>query len=353
MKKTWKRFLALAMILSMMCVTLASCGGSNSKEETPKQQETDVSTESATEPLKLKFNCVGASTDSNFKMWEDYFAGLEEVTNGAVQVEVYASEALGPSAEVIEMASNGEAVMAHTDMNYMSNYIPDFAIPGAPYVFQEPQDIRNFWESDIFAEMAQQLEDEYGIKILFQCWYGNRSLIADREVHTRADISKLKVRCAATPMWNEVVRVLGGNAVNTAWSETYSALSQGVADGAEAPIPLLYSSKLYEPCPYVIMTEHVVANTGCYMSSKLFNSLPEETQKIIEEYSYEWCDKAITYVEEAEAECIEIMKAEGVTFVEVDKTEFIEAAADTPAQFPEWTEGRYEEIVEYMNSVRK
>ena len=243
--------------------------------------------------------------------------------------------------------------MAHTDMNYMSNYIPDFAIPGAPYVFQEPQDIRNFWESDIFKEMGKQLEDEYGIHILFQCWYGNRSLIANKEVHTREDISKLKIRCAATPMWNEVVRVLGGSAVNTAWSETYSALSQGVADGAEAPIPLLYSSKLYEACPYVIMTEHVVANTGCYMSSKLYYSLPEETRKAIEEYSYEWCDKAIDYVVNAEAESIELMKEAGVTFVEVDKTPFIEASAETPSYFPEWTEGRYEEIVDYMNSVRK
>lgn len=354
--KNWKRLIALAMALCVMCATLAGCGGSKvdpAKDETKAPVSDEKKEDTAVEPITLKFNCIYSSTDPSYLQWVDFFEGMEEATGGAVKVEMYAGEALGPSTDTVEQAAQGEPIIANVDVAALANYVPDMAIGNAPYVFQEPQDIQIFWESPYMAEMEKTLGEEFGLKMLHLGYFGTRNLIANKEVHTRADISKLKIRCASAPMWNEVVRVLGGQATNTAWSETYSACSQGVADGAESPYSLLYSSKLYECCPYIINTEHLIAVTCPTMSYELFESLPEDVQQDIEEYSHNYCARQIELTLQAAEESKALLEAEGVTFIDVDKTEFIEAAAETPDHFPEWTDGLYEDIVAYINENRK
>ena len=159
-------------------------------------------------------------------------------------------------------------------------------------------------------------------------------------------MSSLKIRCAATPMWNEVVRVLGGNATNTAWSETYQALTQGVADAAESPYGLLYSAKLYEPCKYIINTEHLVAATTVIMSQASYEKLSDESKAALDKVATEFAESQIGRVEKVTEEYRQKLEDEGVTFVDIDKAEFIEAAQDTPEYFPEWSEGLYERVQE-------
>ena len=343
----------LALILAcMMAFSLVACGGTTPEKNSGEQENNSNagSSESSKPVLQLKYNSVKASTDTTYQDWADFYAGLEEHTSGAVKVEMYASEALGSTADILEMAANGEPVIADTDLAYLANYVPDFAIGNAPYVFKTPEDIEKFWQSDYCKAMEKVLEEEYGLHIINITYFGTRNLIANTPCNSRADVGKLKIRCAATPMWNEVCRVLGGNAVNTAWSETYSACSQGVADGAESPVSLLYSSKLYEPCPYIMRTEHLIGVTCEVMSSELYYSMDEETRALFDEWALDWCDEAITRVNNSTKEFEDKLEAEGVTFVDIDKTEFIEAAKETPSHFPEWTDGLYEEIVNYLAS---
>ncbi|MBR0391870.1 MAG: TRAP transporter substrate-binding protein DctP, partial [Oscillospiraceae bacterium] len=183
--------------------------------------------------VTLKFNFVKTSSDPEYGWYAKYFNDIYEATNHEVGYELYPSEALGGSADVLEMAANGEDVVQDCDFSYVATYVPDIAVGMAPYLIQEPEQIVKLWKSEVGQEWEKALEEK-GLHFLDIHYFGTRNLICNKEVHNRADMASLKIRCAATPMWNEVVRVLGGNATNTAWSETYQALSQGVADGAES-----------------------------------------------------------------------------------------------------------------------
>ncbi|MGE4549107.1 MAG: TRAP transporter substrate-binding protein DctP, partial [Intestinibacillus sp.] len=266
-------------------------------------------------------------------------------SGGEIAYELYPSEALGGSADVLEMASLGQAVVQDCDFSYLANYVPDMAVGMAPYLIQKPEQIKQLWKSEVGQEWSKALAEK-GLHLIDLHYFGTRNLITKKEVHSRADISKLKIRCAATPMWNEVVRVLGGNATNTAWSETYQALSQGVADGAESPMGLLYSARLYEPCKYLIRTEHLVAATAIVMSEEVYQSLSDEGKKAIDECGSAYADKAIGLAQGVEKEYEQKLVDEGVQIIDIDKSEFIKAAQDTPKQFPEWSDGLYERVQE-------
>ncbi|MBP3218341.1 MAG: TRAP transporter substrate-binding protein DctP [Lachnospiraceae bacterium] len=293
--------------------------------------------------VTLKFNFVKTSSDPEYGWYAKYFNDIYEATNHEVGYELYPSEALGGSADVLEMAANGEDVVQDCDFSYLATYVPDIAVAMSPYLIQEPEQIVKLWKSEVGQEWEKSLEEK-GLHFLDIHYFGTRNLICNKEVHNRADMASLKIRCAATPMWNEVVRVLGGNATNTAWSETYQALSQGVADGAESPYGLLYSSKLYEPCKYIINTNHLVAATTVVMSQATFEKLSPEAQKALDEVATDFAVTQIDRVNKVTEEYKTKLEAEGVTFIDIDKAEFIEAAQDTPNYFPEWSEGLYERV---------
>lgn len=91
------------------------------------------------------------------------------------------------------------------------------------------------------------------------------------------------------------------------------------------------------------MTEHCIASTVPVMSNDVFNSLPQEAQDAINTVMHDYCDRAIENVKAATAEVRTQMESEGVTFIDVDKSEFIAAAQETPQHF-NWSKGLYEEV---------
>lgn len=328
-----KKFMCLMLSVALM-LSLIACGNTDSA---------DTDTGDEIKPVTLKVNLVLANTDPQYGWWEECFKEVEEKSNGTLVVEVYPSEALGKAADVIESIGKGSTAMMHCDPGQMADYVPDYSVFMAPYMIQSPEEIEKLWNSDLGKRLDTELEAK-GIKVFTWCYFGTRNLLANKPVTSRADTKDMKIRCASTKMWNEVVRVLGGNPTNTAWSETYTALSQGVADGAESPPTLLYSAKLHEVCKYLNLTQHLVATTGIVMSADVYNSLPEDAKKALDEVGRAYPSKIMGKTIEYEQMYIDKLEEEGVTVVECDKKAFIEAAAETQNLFPEWTPGLYDEV---------
>jgi len=244
---------------------------------------------------------------------------------------------------MIEAITQGAPILQDCDPSHLSDYIPDFAIFMHPYLFTEPEHIEKVWKSEIGQDLCRQLEAK-GLRIVTLVYFGTRNLISNKAVYTREDTKNIKIRCAPTKMWIEIAKVLGGNPTITAWTEVYTALSQGVADAAESPISLLYSARLCEPCKYISLTEHLVAPTAILMSQKVYESLSPEGQAAIDKVGSAYPPKRIELVRSQEKEFIRLMKEEGVKFNEVDKTGFMEAAKSISQSFPEWTPNLYDDI---------
>ncbi|MFD1415901.1 DctP family TRAP transporter solute-binding subunit [Oceanobacillus jeddahense] len=327
-----KKYFLVTVIL--FAITLAACSNSSNSSE-------GAASGSSTTTLKLNF--VGSTSDPTYPLWEEFAKELEERSEGTLEVEIYPSESLGNTTDMIESISKGATVLQDSDPSHLSDYVDDFSIFMHPYLFQEPDDIEAAWKSDVGQRMSAELEEK-GIKIVTAVYFGKRHLLSDVEVVTRDDTQGMKIRNAPTTMWNEVSKTLGGNPTNTAWSETYSALSQGVADAAESPLSLLYSSKLYETKDRISLTGHLVATTTIVMSTDVYDSLPPEAQKAIDEVGQELPDKRVADIEEIEVEYRQKLEDEGIKFNEIEPESFIEASENVSDAFPEWTDGLYEDM---------
>ena len=344
MKKFISMFLAVLMVLS-----LVACGGSKSETSAPAQSSSSSSTESAApaetpaESVTLKFNLVKQPTDVQYEWYSRFWKDLEEASHGEIVGEIYTGESLGVTADVLEQAANGEAVVADCDLAYLANYVPDMAAVMSPYLIQEPEVMNKLWPSDVFQDLCSQLEAK-GLHLIALNYEGSRSLWTKTPITCRDDVGKLKIRCASTTMWNSVVETLGGNPTNIPMSEVYQAVSQGVVDGCEGVFSVIYSNKVYEVLKYCTLTEHLVGYTAIVMSSEIYNNLSPEAQAALDQTAADYMNEFMELSGGVQDEYRAKLEAEGVTVNTIDKAEFIEASANVPKNFPEWTPGILDEL---------
>ncbi|WP_417241208.1 TRAP transporter substrate-binding protein DctP [Celeribacter halophilus] len=298
-------------------------------------------------PTLLRLNLVVSNQDPTFVMWRDFGNRIEDASEGTLKIEVYPNEQLGKTVDMIEAVSRGAPILQDSDPTHYYNYVPEFASMMAPFLLQKPDDIGALWNSDLVAGWEKTLQSN-GLRVLTMTYFGTQQLLSARQVHVRDDAKGMKIRNAPTKMWNEVGRVLGGNITNTAFSEVYSALSQGVADGAFAPLPMLYASRWYETQPYISLTAHLMSITTITMSQALYEKLPEPAKRALDEVGRGYTAIRQPQMETVEMEYRKKLEEAGIVFNEVDRASFMAAAADTPKQFPEWRPDLYEKINEIL-----
>lgn len=298
----------------------------------------------AADATLLRMNMVVSNQDPTFPLWQEFARKVEAASEGTLKVEVYPTETLGKTTDMIQAISRGAPILQDSDPSHLANYVPDFSVFMHPYLFKDPSQIERAWKSELVKGWEKQLQEK-GLRIVTVVYFGTRHLLSDREVKTRADTRGMKLRCAPTKMWNEVAKTLGGNPTNTAWSEVYTALSQGVADGAESPLSLLYSAKLYEAKKHISLTGHLVASTSIIMSQKVYDSLPEKAKMALDTVGRSYPAERAPQIAKLEQEYRAKLEAEGVKFNDVDKTAFIEASANVSKAFPEWTPGLHEAML--------
>lgn len=290
-------------------------------------------------------NNPGEPFDRAMHEWARLF---KEATKGEGEIQLYPSSQLGSKKDVMEQMKMGAAMVTLTDGAFFADYLPDFAIMMGPYLGKDYTEVIKLSKTPWFADMSAQLEGK-GFHILAANWlYGSRHMVTNKPVHTPADLKGLKIRVPNARIQIEAMKEMGATPTPMPLAEVYPALTTGVIDGAENPIPVLYGQKHHEPAKYLILTGHLDNVTNITIGNKYYQKLPDAIKKTLTET----CEQAGEYMNsiilEAEKDTIEKMKAEGVTVIEVDRSLFREASKGTYTKFPEWTPGLYDTLQNYL-----
>ena len=126
------------------------------------------------------------------------------------------------------------------------------------------------------------------------------------------DLDGLKIRVMESQTAIDMVKSLGGSPTPISYGELYTALQQGVVDGAENNPPSFYLSRHYEVCKYYVLDEHTTIPDVVLMSTHMWNSLNDQEQEWIQNA----IDLSVTEQRrlwlESERESLEAVKEAGV-----------------------------------------
>lgn len=331
-----KKLLSIALAATMM-ISLISCSKSAESSETTTTTPTTTTTatsdntpdpEPAADPIVIK---AGHHTaiDGSFQFGLEAFRDkLEELSGGAMLVEIYPAGQLGDQTEMIQQLQTNTIQMSISSCADLANFAPLVGVLDVPYMFETKTQAWNAMNGEAGEFLSDYVNEEAGVLICGWWSGGTRSVFSSiAPVNTVDDMTGLKIRSQPAEVHVNSFSAMGATVVPIAYTELYSALQQNLVDAAENDPSNYYSMKFYEVCKYYSLTEHIqqVAGSPVMVSVAFYDSLTDEQRG--------WFDEAAAYaedtqrqqVEDAAADYIALLEGEGVIVNEVDKASFMEA----------------------------
>lgn len=206
-------------------------------------------------------------------------------TNGAIAVDIYPANALGSPPEQLEQTILGAIEMNLPTQGGLDKYEKAFGTVMTPFAFSSYENAHKVLDGPFMDWAAPKLEDQ-GLVMLSNWEYGFRNITNSvRPISAPEDVVGLKLR---TPPELQIVAALEGLGAATtqiAFPELPNALNQGVVDGQENPIGVIYHYKLNDFQKHLSLTRHVYNSMVHVINKDVFDGLTSEQQAILREES--------------------------------------------------------------------
>ena len=259
----------------------------------------------------------------------------KEKSNGTLQLSVYPSQQLGTERECLELLQIGSLAMTKVSCSVLEGFVPIFKVFSLPYIFRSEEHKFNVFEGQVGKDLLISPE-KFWLRGL--CYYdaGSRSFYTkDKPINSPEDLIGLKIRTQESATSVKLVNSLGGSATPISWGELYTALQQGVVDGAENNPPSFYLSRHYEVCKYYSIDEHTSVPDVLVISTVIWNDLTEQEQKWIQEAADESYVHQKKLWKESTLESLKAVEEAGVQIVYPNKDSFIEKVQPMLEEFKE------------------
>jgi TRAP-type transport system periplasmic protein len=262
---------------------------------------------------------------------------------GKAKVTLYGSSQLGGDKEMLQKLKLGTMEMS-LPSSVMSSEAEVFGLFEMPYLVKDRKHLAKIEKEIVWPKMVPAAEAK-GLKIIAMWENGYRHITNNKKpIRVPADLQGIKLRVPEGKWRVKMFQAYGANPSPMKFSELFTALSTGVMDAQENPLPQIYSAKLYEVQKYLSLSGHVYAPAFVAVGSKKWATLPadvrqvlEDTAKDVQAFCYETADRL-------DKEWLDKMKAAGIQVNEVDKDAFIKASGPIYQEFGKEVPGAQEMI---------
>ena len=306
MKKMIKKAAAVLMAAAM-AVSLTGCGSITSGKRIIRISHA----QSETHPEHL-----------GLLAFKEY---VEERLGDKYEVQIFPNEILGSAQKAIELTQTGAIDFVVAGTANLETFADVYEIFSMPYLFDSEDVYKTVMEDSDYMEQVYESTDEAGFRVV--TWYnaGTRNFYAKTPIRTPEDLKGKKIRVQQSPASVSMVNSFGAAAAPMGFGEVYTAIQQGVIDGAENNELALTNNKHGEVAKYYSYNKHQMVPDMLVANLKFLEGLSPEEYQIFKDAAAlstevemkEW-DKSI---EEAKKIATEDM---GVEFIDVDVDAFKE-----------------------------
>ena len=350
MKKILKSMLILILALAIMVGTCACGNGAASGDKKPGASGSAGNGKATVWRMAIDANLesIMGEIATAFKNY------IDENSNGKYTVEIYANAVLGNDAAALESLITGNLEFAITAPSAITQYTNAFDIFSLPYVVRDDEagaeSAKKLMDGEIGQAILKQYQEDSGIKGGFITYSGFRNILnAKRDVAVPADIKGLKIRTMENPIHMGFYNELGATAVTLASSEAFTALQQGTIDGMDNVLDAMCNLGGWDSAKHVTLSEHFIGLLIGSMSAKLWDGLSAEDQALVSAAMQAASERGRELAADAKDTYVAKGKEMGVTFTEVDFSEWIPYAKkvwdDNRSSIPaEWFDPIYAEL---------
>ena len=205
---------------------------------------------------------------------------VESRTQGEIVVKLFPNNALGDDTQATQQMQIGAIQGGIIPTAKLSTFAPSMQLADLPFLFPSAKAAYTYLDGPVGDRLLGTL-DKVGLKGVTFWESGFKQFTCNSKVDGPADFKGKKVRVMESPLIMSQFKALGANPVPIAFSETYSALQQGVADCQENPLVSIVKMKFYEVQTDVIISNHAYLGYAFVYSKRWFDALKPNHREVL------------------------------------------------------------------------
>lgn len=263
MLKFIKRTIAASLLVSILAFSLTGCDSVTNGKRIIRISHG----QSATHPDHL-----------GLLAFEKY---VESRLGDKYDVQIFPNELLGPSVKAIELAQTGAIDFVVCSTGNLETFDNIYQIFSMPYLFDSVDAYHNVMENKDLMSKIYKSTEAAGFEAVTWFEAGSRNFYAKEPIKKPEDLKGKKIRVIESPANVRMMELFGAAAAPMSFGEVYTAIQQGVIDGAENNELALTNNKHGEVAKYYVYNQHQMVPDLLIGNVKFLNGLSPEERKNI------------------------------------------------------------------------
>lgn len=263
--------------------------------------------------IVIKFSHVVAPDTPKGKAAEKFKELAEQITGGAVRVDVYPNSLLYKDKEELQALQLGAVQMLAPSLAKFGPLgLKEYEAFDLPYIFPSYDALHKVTDGAVGRQLFAKLEDK-GIRGLAYWDNGFKVMSANRPLIHPGDYQDLKMRIQPSDVLAAQMEALGASPQVTAFSEVHQALQAGVVDGTENPPSNMYTQGMHEVQKNLTITNHGYLGYAVIVNKAFWDQLPDDIRGRLEEAMKQATDFENRIAAKENEDALEMIRVAGTT----------------------------------------
>jgi tripartite ATP-independent transporter DctP family solute receptor len=208
---------------------------------------------------------------------------VESGTNGGIEVQTFPNGQLGKDGDVVTQVKSGVIQSGIHSVGGFATVYPMMGVIDVPFAFPNISATYAVFDGPFGAKFAADIEKKTGLKVL---GFGDSGGFfhftnSKRPITSPEDMKGLKIRTMGLDTHKAIVNSLGAQPAAIAWTEVYTALQTGVADGQMNPVPIIAFAKFDEVQKYLTLSGHLFAPYVWVVNQAFWDGLTPAEKNVV------------------------------------------------------------------------
>lgn len=210
-------------------------------------------------------------------------AEVKRRTNGRMEIQNFGNNVLGGDTQMLAQVRAGSIQLYSGFGGIYSIVAPVANIEAVGFAFKTQEQALRAFDGPLGRYVRNDIETKAGLHVFDRAWVnGFRQITTStKPIRVDGDLSGLKIRTPATPIWVDMFKTLGASPTPINANEMYTALQTHVVDAQENPFVIMLTYRLYEVQKYISVTNHMWSNFWVVANGDYWKSLPPNLQQIL------------------------------------------------------------------------
>ena len=328
----WKRIVSTALCMGIIGLLATGCGSDDGKRS-------------------VRVALSQSEEHPEYKGLEKFKEYVESELGDKYEVQIFPNELLGGQTKAIELTQTGAIDFTVAGTPNLEIFADVYEVFSMPYLFTSEEAYFAAMNDTDYMNQVYASTADTGLQVV--TWYnvGTRNFYAKKPIYTPDDMKGMKIRVQQSPASIKMAKAFGAAASPMSFGEVYTAIQQGVIDGAENNELALTDNKHGEVAKYFTYSKHQMIPDVLIANYKFLNGLSDEERAVFEEAARISTE---TELEEWEIDVQAARKTAeeqmNVTFIEPDINEFKDKVKNVQEEMLEDNPGirdLYEHIQQY------